>query len=476
MRFTRRRGWGPWVVAATLTVMTFAALAALGGTPQGGTAVTAKQPGAAEVKLSSKEEAFVAKLLAAGSLDEADRALKEAKLSSAEVARIQAKLGGDEYAAKLAGLQRQSEASFAKTKPISSTGARAQADQKERSFLQRRQADLTRLNTAARTLFAAKALPAGGPTAKPVVRSTQRKAGPALAANLNRPESAARIHSLEPPSLVVGGSFSINGEGFGPRGRVVLVIGDDLIELRVTRWGASQIEAEIPGLAAAPVGEQARNGIVWVKLAGGEIGPTREASISPDPARLIPHVTHVSQSYIEPGMQVVVTGSNFLSRRGTVVFQFGGAGPRYDGVVADWDDTAILLEMPSQIAGLRRQRCRVTLTNTAGNTAFFDTDFQPTQEVRTLNATHHVAAVLIFGFRRHATDFDFPLLNDWAVDEAWLTKDGSGHYGTSFTGGGRPEPGSNSPRTRIEYWCDGYAWVWAFVHVRIVGPKGVPYE
>lgn len=103
-----------------------------------------------------------------------------------------------------------------------------------------------------------------------------------------------------------------------------------------------------------------------------------------------------------------------------------------------------------------------------------ETDFQPTQEARTLDATHHVTAVLIFGLRGQATDFDMRPRNDRVVDEAGLTKDGWGHWGASCTGGGRPELGSGHPRTRIEYRRDGYDFVWAFVHVRIVGPKGVP--
>lgn len=300
----------------------------------------------------------------------------------------------------------------------------------------------------------------------------------------------AEIDELDPaPPLVVGRRFNVIGRNFGTtRGRVVLLMAalsdhgrPDILDCRVDRWGNELIQVTIPGLADAWLDGREKTGVIWVKLAGGETGPLREARIAPDYSLIVPEIARVSAETIEPGAVLTITGENFCaSPKGTVTFHLSDCGETFNGEVELWSDTAIRVVLPADIEGVHPQRCRLEITNHLGNKRGRTIDFEPIWLVETLYVQHSFEHRLtnflrmFFGETGTFTDHDIRLINGWRVVQSYIRYDGDGNYGAEHRA--HPSEGDTYCASTVFVWCDGFARVACANCVEITGPKGFPYQ
>ena len=81
----------------------------------------------------------------------------------------------------------------------------------------------------------------------------------------------------------------------------------------VSSWSPTRIVATLPTDLQRFVGESPKDGLVWVKLAGGEIGPYSDYRLEPDLSQLQPSITGVTPEPLRPGSDLVIAGENFLT-------------------------------------------------------------------------------------------------------------------------------------------------------------------
>jgi hypothetical protein len=298
----------------------------------------------------------------------------------------------------------------------------------------------------------------------------------------------------------IGHRINVGGVGFGASpGRVVVLINRQLVECPVHRWGDREISVTLPLELAVAMGPSSTSGTVWVKLAGGEIGPTAPIRLE----TLALRVTSITPPQGWPGQQFLIQGENFLPRRsfaggqGSVSYRFA-SGLSGEMDVLRWREDAVLVQLPDSLTGLVGQPVTVTVTNAAGVSAPCSFTFRPFLDYETLtiggfgiNNTRYdcnycdalwediFSSISSFftnlvGERVEYVAFEGQTLqNQWEVVSAYLTIRGGGAgHGANILAA--PAAGSSRPQVRFEYWADGFAWVGVRVHVDIQGPRGLP--
>ncbi len=354
--------------------------------------------------------------------------------------------------------------------------------------------DLARKRTQRLANYRAQAASLQTAAKRPPVRlfKTLTFSADAMRMGISRPSGPqAEIEELDPaPPLVVGRRFNVIGRNFGTtRGRVVLIMAAlshqgraDMLDCTVDRWGNELIQVTVPVLADAWLDGREKSGVVWVKLAGGETGPLREARIAPDYSLIVPEITRLSAETIEPGGVLTVSGENFCaSPEGTVTFNLIDCGESFSGEVELWSDTAIRVLMPADIERVQPQRCRLEITNHLGNKAERTIDFNPIWLVETLSAVHEFEhrffwsfIKCFFGETGTFTDHEISLLNGWKVVRSYIICGGSANHGCEHRA--HPSEGDTRCASTVFIWCDGFARVQCSNCVEITGPKGFPYR
>lgn len=429
---------------------------------------------AVQAKPSTKIEDLLNKIGTARSLKEIRDVYEGLKFTQAESERLQLQLKKPEYSSKLQHLADQ-EAPAAKA--LKEREFRKRNEREEREFDQRQAQKLRRLNDQAeaqqRRLKAQSTMRVTAPS-RPAATRTVAPSSSTVAAQRSG-ESPARIHSVTPAAATVGKSLTISGEAFGSStGQVTIVIGREMGYCTVSSWSQGRIVVTVPEDLRGIVGESEKEGLVWVKLHGGETGPTRDLTIKPDFAAMTPEITSFSSETITPGQTLIIEGRDFLTeQRGTVTFTFGER--TVDGVINEWDDRFVSVTLLAQrITGLVRQAGVVKLTNHLGSQVVESITFEPAIQTRTLTKERTAWAIII-GFGEESTDFDFELRNGWKVADNYLEYYRYvGQVGAVFTY--KAVTGSTHARSRVRWWVDIFGNVTYVNTLRIEGPAGVPYD
>lgn len=191
------------------------------------------------------------------------------------------------------------------------------------------------------------------------------------------------IDSVSPSSVQIGSNVTLTGSGFGvSRGLVALRFDDRTSGLRalvncdrIVSWSDNRIIVTIPADAAGVVGDTNTNASIWVKVAGGEVGPWSEITLHPDFSLLPPEIGSVSHNDVIPDQPFLIQGKNFLSsQQGEVFFRF--AGKDFPAIISSWGNELIEVQVPP-IVGLLRTPGSVLVRNHARYDAFAVVTFLP---------------------------------------------------------------------------------------------------
>jgi len=427
-----------------------------------------------QAKPSTKIEDFLNKIGTVRSLKEMRDVYEGLKFTQDELERLQLQLKKPEYSDKIQQLIDQ-EAPTAKA--LRERESQQRINREEREFEQRQSQKLRRLNDPAgarlRLLKAQSTMRVTAPSRPSATRTAAPASSQAAAPRSG--ENPAKIHSVTPAAATVGKSLTISGEAFGSStGQVTIVVGREMGYCTVSSWSQTRIVVTVPEDLRGIVGESEKEGFVWVKLHGGETGPTRDLTVKPDFSAMTPEITSFSSETITPGQILIIEGRDFLTeQRGTVTFTFGEH--TVDGVINEWDDRFVSVTLLAQrITGLVRQAGVVKLTNHLGSHVVKSITFEPAIQTRTLTKERTAWAIII-GFGAESTDFDFELRNGWKVADNYLEYFRYvGQVGAVFTY--KAVTGSTHALSRVRWWVDYFGNVTYINTLRIEGPAGVPYD
>ena len=330
-------------------------------------------------KPSARTKNFLNEVEKARSLKDLGMIFQRAKFSRAELKELNNHMKKTRYSSKLQRLI--GEAKFS-SKSDPKVEGRQIVQQKKRELRQKQDQELRKLNTQAAAKIQRIRAQKPMRTGTLVKRTRLTTLRPKKARmTMDGGTSAATIHSVSPAAVTVGQGITIAGDGFGTSaGRVAIVIGDDLDYCPVSSWGERRIRVTVPGNFQDSVGETEKEGFIWVKLHGGELGPTWDLTIRPDSSRLVPEITSLSTGKIRPGQVLIIEGNNFLTeRRGTVQLRLqtlAGSPENFDLTVSDWADTYISGTL-EDVSGHMAGRGLITVRNHAGREDTRDINFQP---------------------------------------------------------------------------------------------------
>ncbi|MFH1154419.1 MAG: hypothetical protein V1793_11440 [Pseudomonadota bacterium] len=302
----------------------------------------------------------------------------------------------------------------------------------------------------------------------------------------------------------IGHRINVSGAHFGTtRGRVVVLVNRLLVECPVHDWRDSQISITLPYELGVAMGPRSVDGTVWVKMPGGEIGPTATIRLE----QQLPAIAALSSPEIMPGQELLIEGENFFpemaigSGTGSVRLELAsGSIPDSAVSILNWQSNAVRILLSDTLSGMRETAGNIVLTNASGASASRPVTFKPQLDMDVIqwagggiNNTRFDCQfcesnwlyimeqignffINMAGYREEKTAYgDIILQNQWRVVSSCLVTHGGGAgHGANILSA--PAPGSNLPRVRYEYWADGYAWVSTRVHVVIEGPRGLPHE
>lgn len=424
---------------------------------------------------SKKAVSFLEVVKKAKTIEEVQKAFRQAKFSQAELKWLEAEAKKEPYAGKLRNLSAKAKSAIEKKK----AEFQAKALQERKVSLAKQKNKLVSLNNATTKSFQqAKARLA--PTAEMELEDEdppEARWDRVARATDTRPSGAgdtgARITSVS--DVVVGENVTIEGERFQvSAGRVVVVLGRNLYDTELVSWSASTIVVTIPESLATLVWEAPRDCRVWVKLRGMEVGPYVETTISPNPDLITPVISSINSTQFSPGQLLFIYGDHFFNRRGEISFRFRDGTIRM-GEIVEWMNTIILTKLPDSVQGLRRQDCDLVVKNRANREASRTLSFRPLLDVIVMHQSHATDYCYFFGVVHRAWDFNFELINDWEVTDSSLTSYYNGIYGNAVFDE-RPAVGSTSPLAVVRYWAEAFTVTYAFASVTISGPKGVIYR
>ncbi|MBN2318233.1 MAG: IPT/TIG domain-containing protein [Acidobacteria bacterium] len=327
--------------------------------------------------LSQNASTYLQKIEKANSLEDLQRAFKESNLSDKDMKQLADAIKDSRYLNKLNGIARRETSNRSAATQTKNKNTRASASGIRGTPTKAHTQRLEKIGREVENMKAAlETKKAPGRTSYPDSGRT--------ATQLPAPSSPAwSIASVSPSSVRIGGNVTISGEGFGTTpGRVVIRFasspsrrGEVMDCERIVSWSDNRIMATIPRAAADRVRDTDKRVVVWVKVAGGEVGPWHEITLLPDLSLLPPEITIMSHTLVTPDQPFLIQGKNFLSaRRGTVVLQF--AGKEFPAVVRSWHDEAIEIQVPS-IIRLMEAPGWLVVRNHAGYEATAPVTFNP---------------------------------------------------------------------------------------------------
>ena len=122
---------------------------------------------------------------------------------------------------------------------------------------------------------------------------------------------------------------------------------------------------------------------MWVKLAGGETGPTLETRVLPDPETTTPIIDNITPTDISPGQSFIIRGRNLAKYRvdrARVRLLFPD-GSSVQTTIQDPQRELILAKIPDDFGGMQRTICRLEVTNDYGRKAEQTVTFVPAEEI-----------------------------------------------------------------------------------------------
>lgn len=428
----------------------------------------------------------LAALEKARTLPEISRVLENAKLTDQELRLLGERIQKRPLHKRIEGLRTQalanSKLSKAKTGPSSE-----QLFGQKRLALQKTRADsLTKSKQAVMKLKPARTTSAtAATTLQPSTTLSVEKL--ALLTSTLGGGSNARINDCSAP--VVGEEITIRGTGFGnTEGQVALIIRRDLYYFPVSRWTDTRIVCSVTDELGTVV-RDALDGVpalLWVKLHGGETGPTLDTRILPNPESITPVIDSITPEEISPGQTFIIRGRNLVKYRydlARVEILFGG-GRSVQAVIEDPQHEFIQARIPDDFGGIQRTVCRLQVTNDLRRSAEQTVTFVPAEEMLSIRTPGRIIAasqpafpifLSVIGDTNRATVHDYVLQNGWVVEDCVLDVEAHGiNAGAYYVE--EPDRGSTRARAVIEAWADAYSRVTAVDTLIIKGPRGVPYR
>ena len=299
--------------------------------------------------------------------------------------------------------------------------------------------------------------------------------------------SSSRINDHSAP--VVGEEITIRGTGFGStEGRVALILRRELYYFPVTSWNTTRIVCTVTDELESAVGD-AMDGVqalLWVKLHGGETGPTVDTRILPNPERLNPVIESITPDEISPGQTFIIRGKNLVKYRfdrARVKFLFGD-DISVQATVEEPDHEFIQAKIPDDYGGMQRTVCRLEVTNDLGRKIDQTVTFVPVEEILDIRTPGKIVVssqpvfpifLSVIGDTSRVTLHDIVLKNGWVVEDCVIDYNAQGiNAGAYYVE--RPDRGDTLARAVIEAWADAYSRVTAIETLFIKGPRGVPYR
>ncbi len=424
---------------------------------------------------STRVDQLLQQLMQARSLEHYDSLLKNATLTPSEETDLKTELAKPQYVSKQEGL-------FRSAKRAAEADAKSKAKRKSQEIAKTHQQRLTSLNRQAnehhqRALNEARAAAQAKASRAPtgVVKLAAR-------APVSR-EGLPHITSLSSPITPGVNNLGIVGENFREPGEemgtVSLTIGDYTADLPVISYSSVAIQARIPphvcDVARREIPSVLEGGVIEGRVGvhtprGTSVGVV-QLNIPIDESQLDPVIGIVYPREIQPGQRVSILGEKFLSREpGSVRFHFGSR--TIEATIVDWASVGVLVELPSDVSGMRQTPGTVEVTNWVGRSDIANATFVP------IDVTEELFERFLLGSPdpRHSEIasgsrvlFDFDLINGWKVADRWWQDVGAWCENRQ-----RPELGSSNPR--YSFFCETDFMVDCMAWVVVQGPRGLPYR
>jgi hypothetical protein len=443
----------------------------------------------AQAQAATQEvERFLDEYTRASSLEDLAKRFRAHEFTPAELQALKRRLQDPRFEQKLDALVRQEKRQFSVRverpsaaqrlkKPLPRTAA-AKAAPSVQARLPQLRAEATRLRRAI------------APVRTPGIRQAPSRA--MLGRHFGPEPSNARITSLSPPTGRLGEQLVITGQNLGTaRGRVAVSVGapdralGNMSMAEISSWSPTRIVATLPADLQPFVGESPKEGLVWVKLAGGETGPYSDYRLEPDLSQLQPGITGVTPEPLRPGSDLVIAGENFLTEAPPTV-TLSAASPdsyRIEKDVLEWGPNYVVAgggggTIPYDAEGT----VRVTVRNHLGLEASRWVAIERPMQRRTFSKfhNHRVQCELWSGYEDRPSVFCLAgykktFAPDWGRCPGWSIIDYSvrivdegGSNGYVF----RREPFGQSMSYEIEVWADLYSWLELEVLLEMEGPQG----
>ncbi|MGE5235771.1 MAG: hypothetical protein ACM3O7_05450 [Acidobacteriota bacterium] len=454
----RMSAWRVWLVAAAVAW---------------GVAVMA--PGSAAGAPGGPVDELVRRLMAAGSIGQAEQALRAARLPPGDAAALRARLKEPAVAAHLRRLAGQA-----------ASLARSQAAQSAKLLAERLNAKngdaLAARNRQVQGRLAV--LLSGKAKPLPTVRMTPVAPQTLLAARSFRPteDNPATITSASPDPAVVGQLVTFSGRRFGgDRGRVDLLFEAARLSIacEVRGWSDSGVSARVPAGVEALVGSSGESVLFWVRAPSHDLGPTFAMRLV---SSGVPTITGTSDTSIEPGQLLIVEGTGFGAGRGQARVRFPSLGHTQDALVDSWADTAVVVHLDEGLSGLPREvACELELTTAGGRSARHRLTFHATIVYHTLSEVLvHEDSSCDWVYWTDNPFFRETLRNDWQVYSQEVHLESDPHL-SSCEITDRPPAGGDRPMMAVRTGVDGgeycyYVSVRCTAYVTIAGPRGTWYH
>lgn len=235
------------------------------------------------------------------------------------------------------------------------------------------------------------------------------------------------------------------------------------------------------------------------------------------PVNKNPVISQLSRNVLQPGDEVVITGSGFGGEWGgmngvnQVVFSVGSNrnafGADSSGDVLEWSDSRIRVKLVSQISGFPDCDGQVYVQrgyegqNGSVKSEGFPFRFKPAMQtikpVVPFGGDWMADARIQPGYDKNANGIkrSFGVIGGKGDDEFWLSKKLINGYtvqsvrliGQGVGGNDNPDisghanatiaefrQGSNSPYVKVHWWGDAFSSVAYKVEVTVIGPRGMP--
>jgi hypothetical protein len=444
------------------------------------------RPGAQATTPVDKVGQALAAMDKAQALSEISQTLKAASLTEQELTQLADKIQKGPLLQKLEGLKDKALAASTLAKATNGPNAAQLLQQKRLALRQARAERIAQSNTAVMKLKLVRSAAAAA-TVPPPPPQRISVSGMAALMSSGRTTSSGRITDVG--RIVVGEEITVRGTGFGnTEGRVAIIIRRDLYYCTVTTWTSTRIVCTVPDDLESAV-RDALDGVralLWVKLSGGETGPTLDTRVLPNPETYTPTIDSITPTEISPGQSFIIRGRNLVKYRfdrARVRLLFGSE-VSVQATIEDPQHEFIQAKIPDDYGGMQRTVCRLEVSNDLGFSAEQTVTFTPAEEILDIRTPGTLLAacqppfpgfLCLIGDTSRATVHDIVLKNSWVVEDCVLDIDAHGvNAGAHYIE--EPARGATLARAVVEAWADAYSRVTVTETLFIKGPRGVAYR